>query len=80
MEDGGADFQPQPYLYADVKYYIEVHWSMSELKRGVVMVSAQAQLVDPAGVALRPQHLIEPPTQVLMLGQTLRVLQAESAN
>jgi hypothetical protein len=74
IEDGGADFQLQPNLYADVSYYVEVRWSLEKLNRQIVMLSAQAQLVTAAGVKLNPSHVIEPMTRVLMIGQSLRLL------
>jgi hypothetical protein len=74
VEDGGTDFQLQPNLYAEVNYYIEVRWSLEKLNEKVVMLSTEAQLVSRAGVKLTPPHPIEPPTRVLMVGQSLRLL------
>ncbi len=74
LEDGGADFQLQPNLYADVSYYVEVRWALEKLNQRVIMLRAEAQLVSAAGVQLSPAHVIEPPTRVLMVGQSLRLL------
>ncbi len=78
LEHGGEDFQLQPNLYADVSYYIEVRWSLEKLNQQVVMLSAQAQVVNTAGVVLTPVHIVEPLTRVLMVGQSLRLLPSAS--
>jgi hypothetical protein len=75
LEDGGAGAFPlQPNVYGDARYYIEVRWSLVRLNRDVRMVTAEAELVDAAGVKFKPSHPIEPLTRVLIVGETLRVL------
>jgi hypothetical protein len=68
------DFAIPPNLYADVSYYTEIRWTVEQTGKGAIIVSAQAQLVQPTGVSFDPPHLLEPPTRVLKVGPTLRVL------
>jgi hypothetical protein len=68
------DFAIPPNLYADVTYYTEIRWSVEQTAKGAIIVSAQAQLVQPTGVSFDPPHLLEPLTRVLKIGPTLRVL------
>jgi hypothetical protein len=54
-----------PNPYADT-FLVEVRWSAQRRANRSVWIGAQAQLVDAAGVPLRPAHVVESRSSVLV--------------
>lgn len=65
ISDNAVAFPARPNPYSDA-YLIEVRWSAKKRADRSLLVSVQAQLVNPAGVRLRPVHVVESPFSVVV--------------
>jgi hypothetical protein len=76
---GPLDLPLQVNPYNAAPFSVEVRWSIEKLSGSSTILSADARLVDAAGVPLHPAHPVELPTRVVVGAGTLRVLAPESS-
>lgn len=70
------NFYPvQPSLYSATEFLVEIRWSKHIVSSGITIVSTSTQIVDRTGEPLRPSHVLEPVTNVLLLNDTFRLIE-----